>query len=185
MFNKGLSNAGGQLLHCAPRWEDCRATSLRLSPLREGPCGWTRDAPIALGEALYIALTEGRPFPEAPIQARAAAAFAKREYRFLRPYPKGGIERKMSYQGKKNIPKITVSEGVLYASLAAGNFDASCCQISAAMLRATDLLLPAQLWDTLFSLWKMRTMKRLGWLPWRRSDREMRRFLKGVLRVLC
>lgn len=70
------------LLHCALLWEDCDTASFQLNPLREGPGGWTRDAPIALCEALYIALIEGRPFPEAPIQARAAAASIKREYRF-------------------------------------------------------------------------------------------------------
>lgn len=74
--------------------------------------------PQALREALYIALTEWRPFPEAPIKARAAAASVKREYRFSKLASKGGIERKMSYQGKKNIPKITVSKRVIYASLA-------------------------------------------------------------------
>ncbi len=63
-----------RLLHCALRWKDCDTASFQLSLLREGPGDRTTDAPIALCEALYIALTEGRPFPEAPIQARAAAA---------------------------------------------------------------------------------------------------------------
>lgn len=59
---------------------------------------------------------EGRLFLEAPIQARAAAAsinggisLLKARY-FFKKKRKGGIEQKMSYQGKKNIPKITVSK---------------------------------------------------------------------------
>ncbi|XP_032388931.1 dihydropyrimidinase-related protein 3 isoform X2 [Etheostoma spectabile] len=96
-----------QLLHCALRWEDWDTASSQLSRLREGPGDRTTGAPIALCEALYIALTQCRPFPEAPIQARAAAASVKREYRCSKLAFKGGIERNMSYQGKKNIPKIT------------------------------------------------------------------------------
>lgn len=114
-----------QLLWCALRWKDCDTASFQLSLLREGPGDWTTDAPIALSEALYIALTEERPFPEAPIQA---AASVKREYRFWKLAFEGGIERNMSYQGKKNIPKITVSSTVIFCSIGCGNFDACCCK---------------------------------------------------------
>ncbi len=117
-----------QLLNCALRWKDCDTSSFPLSLLREGPGGWSTDAPVALCEALYIALTEGRPFPEAPIQARAAAASAEREYRFSKPDLNGGIGRKMSYQGKKNIPKITVSKNNYLCLSGCGNFDARCCR---------------------------------------------------------
>lgn len=83
-------------------------TPLPLQLLRAGPGERTTDASVrpALREALYTALTERRPFPEAPIQARAAAASVKREI-LSELDDKGG--RTMSYQGKKNIPKITVS----------------------------------------------------------------------------
>ncbi|KAF3841103.1 hypothetical protein F7725_006965 [Dissostichus mawsoni] len=50
------------------------------------------DAPIAHCEALYIALTQGRPFP---------AASEEGEYRFSKLDFEGGIGRNMSYQGKR------------------------------------------------------------------------------------
>lgn len=72
------------LLCSAPWWTMFDTAPSSLSLLREGPPAWTTDAALlfALGEPLYISLTEGRPFPEAPIQARAATASAQRGFDF-------------------------------------------------------------------------------------------------------
>lgn len=79
-------------------------------------CAWTTDAPIALCEPLHIALTRGATIPwsshpgegRCSIHKRGDIAFKSSVF-FLKKR-KGGIEQKMSYQGKKNIPKITVSK---------------------------------------------------------------------------
>lgn len=111
-----LLEAVHQLLHCALRWKDCDITLSKLNILREGPCAWTTDAPIALCEPLHIALTRGATIPwsshpgegRCSIHKRRNIAFKSSVF-FLKKR-KGGIEQKMSYQGKKNIPKITVSK---------------------------------------------------------------------------
>lgn len=75
-------------------------------------------------EALYIAPT----FPEAPIQHPHRGNTVLSELDF-----QGG--RKMSYQGKKNIPKITVSKRTYLCFTGCGNFDAWSLQITARVFR--------------------------------------------------
>lgn len=106
-----LSNADSWLPPpLRPPVERLRHCSLSpLSPLREGPGGGGSDAPIALSEALYIALTEGRPFPKLPSR-RGPLQHPYRGNSFSETEFEGGTGRNMSYQGKKNIPKITVSK---------------------------------------------------------------------------
>lgn len=118
-----------QLLHCALRWTDCESASSQQSRMREGPGDRTSDSPVllALCEALYIALT----FPEAPIQARAAQHPHRGNTVSSAAWLWRWTREKMSYQGKKNIPKITVSNESYLCFTGCGNFDAWLLRITA------------------------------------------------------
>lgn len=132
--------------------------SIFLAELIEGGAACLnhrRCAPVSTRRGtLHLTDTEGRPFPEAPIQARAAAASAQRGYDFWqntthkKHYYKNNNNNNhkttMSYQGKKNIPKITVStkkkRGIMHASLVVATLMAGVAHLCMSVFTATRIL---------------------------------------------
>lgn len=69
------------------------------------------------------------PWSSHPGEGRSASA--QREYRFFNSLTLKVDEKTMSYQGKKNIPKITVSNESYICFTGCGNFDAWLLRITA------------------------------------------------------
>lgn len=72
---------------------------------------WTIDAPITDCEALTHRTDRGATIPWSSHPGEGRCSIRKEGISFIKSCLKGGIDlEKMSYQGKKNIPKITVSK---------------------------------------------------------------------------
>lgn len=107
-----------RLLHCALRWKDC---DFPVEPI-EGGAGWPnhRRSYSALRGTLHRT-DRGATIPWSSHPGEGRCSIRSRGNTVFQSLIwKGGIERKMSYQGKKNIPKITVSIRVISASSAVG-----------------------------------------------------------------
>lgn len=190
-----------QLLHPAPWRPICDTAPFSLSLLREGPPAWTTDAQLlwALGEALYITLTEGRPFPEAPIQARAATASAQRGTILAeRSSKKNRKERgktcltkeKRTSQRSQWVKKKIIIKGDYACFSGCRNFDGRCCKaLHERFLCATDpfgyLSWAHQGWDFSSSFVRLTAGSRRGSaMTCYHSDRQAARW--GVfLKVSC
>lgn len=90
---------------------------------------WTIDAPITVCEALTHRTDRGATIPWSSHPGEGRCSIRKEGIPFIKSCLKGGIERKMSYQGKKNIPKITVSKKKGYLRfIGCGNSYACFCK---------------------------------------------------------